>query len=61
MYRINFRAEEWEQNSTSMELTLAHIGIFVGMLAGGFNAGYFIDTIGRKNVLVNSKFYSNNI
>lgn len=49
LYTSNFKTGEWSNESIEIEIVLVHIAMFIGMIVGGFNAGYFIDKIGRRN------------
>lgn len=44
--------QRWQEGADAVQLILVHCMFFVGSMVGGFNAGYFIDNIGRKNTLV---------
>lgn len=51
---FGFNAHAWLENSTKTELMLMHGMFFVGSVVGGFNAGFFVDSIGRRNTLVSA-------
>lgn len=47
--------QPWMENATYMEHILVYCMFFVGSMVGGLNAGYFIDSIGRKHTLVSRR------
>lgn len=57
LFTSKFKSGEWSKESIGIEVVLVHIAFFIGMIVGGFNAGYFIDKIGRRNNYV-SIFYA---
>lgn len=46
------KTQEWQENANNLQLIFVHCMFFVGSVVGGFNAGYFIDSIGRRPTLV---------
>lgn len=52
LYNINVEDHAWIEQSTDMELNLVYVFWFLGVIVGGFNAGYFIESSGRQSILV---------
>lgn len=48
--------QQWQKDADNVQLILIHCMFFLGSIVGGFNAGYFIDSIGRKHTLVINEF-----
>lgn len=46
------KTQEWQESANNLQLIFVHCMFFVGSIVGGFNAGYFIDSIGRRPTLV---------
>lgn len=44
--------QSWQEDADAVQLILVHCMFFLGSIVGGLNAGYFIDSIGRKHTLV---------
>ena len=44
--------QPWQVDADTVQLILVHCMFFIGSIVGGLNAGYFIDSIGRKHTLV---------
>lgn len=52
IFNSEFAKQKWYEDSTIFETLAVQCGWFVGSIVGGFNAGYFIDTMGRRKVIV---------
>lgn len=52
LFTSNFKTGRWVEEAIDIEILIVHVSIFIGMIVGGFNAGYFMDKIGRRNIYV---------
>lgn len=55
LFNSEFDKQLWYEESTIMEVLAVQCAWFVGSMVGGFNAGYFIDSLGRNKVIVSVK------
>lgn len=52
IFNAEFGYQTWTQNTSVFEVLFVQIGFFVGSILGGFNSGYFVDSLGRRKVIV---------
>lgn len=54
LFNSEFNRQLWYADSTIIEVLVVQCGWFIGSIVGGFNAGYFIDSLGRRKVIVSA-------
>lgn len=52
IFNGEFGNQAWSKDATMYEVLFVQIGFFVGAIVGGFNSGYFVDSLGRRKVIV---------
>lgn len=52
IFNGEFGSQAWAVKATQFEVFFVQIGFFVGSIVGGFNSGYFVDSLGRRKVIV---------
>lgn len=52
IFNGEFGSQVWWTNASIFEVVFVQIGFFVGSIVGGFNSGYFVDSLGRRKVIV---------
>ncbi len=52
IFNGEFQNQAWAENANVFEVLFVQIGFFVGSIVGGFNSGYFVDSLGRRKVIV---------
>lgn len=52
IFNGEFGNQFWTRNANIFELIFVQIAFFVGSIVGGFNSGYFVDSLGRRKVIV---------
>lgn len=52
LFNSEFVEQKWYKNATTIEVLAVQCSWFVGSIVGGFNAGYFADSMGRNKVIV---------
>lgn len=52
IFNGEFGNQTWSRDATKVEVLFVQIGFFIGSIVGGFNSGYFVDTLGRRKVIV---------
>lgn len=52
IFNGEFGNQSWTSNASMFEVFFVQIGFFAGSIVGGFNSGYFIDSLGRRKVIV---------
>lgn len=52
IYNMDFREQPWTYTAWESEILVIKGSWFIGSIVGGFNCGYFIDSIGRRRVIV---------
>lgn len=52
IFNGEFGNQAWSKEASIFEVLFVQIGFFVGSIVGGFNSGYFVDSLGRRKVIV---------
>lgn len=52
IFNGEFENQAWWANASIFEVVFVQIGFFVGSIVGGFNSGFFVDSLGRRKVIV---------
>lgn len=52
IFNGEFGSQAWTEDATILEVLFIQISFFVGAIVGGFNSGYFVDSLGRRRVIV---------
>lgn len=52
IFNGEFGYQTWAQNANLLEVLFVQGGFFLGSIIGGFNSGYFVDSLGRRKVIV---------
>ncbi|KAJ6636029.1 Sugar transporter ERD6-like 7 [Pseudolycoriella hygida] len=51
IFNGEFENQAWSEKASIFEVFFVQIGYFVGSIVGGFNAGFFVDSLGRRKVI----------
>ncbi|XP_037038618.1 glucose transporter GlcP-like [Bradysia coprophila] len=51
IFNGEFGSQAWAEEATVFEVLFVQIGFFIGSIVGGFNSGYFVDSLGRRKVI----------
>ena len=54
LFNSEIALQSWYKDGTAVEVLVIQCVWFVGSIVGGFNAGFFIDSMGRKKVIVST-------
>lgn len=52
IFNGEFGYQSWSTKASIFEVLFVQIAFFVGSIVGGFNSGYFVDSLGRRKVIV---------